>query len=494
MKIDLLGGSYKDKYVQLNSQRTINWYINSSFSEQTEAADTTTGASREQGKERRSLRPLPALTLFASIAGTCGRGAFAINGRGFVVIDNLFYEVYNDSTTTLRGTLSASPTGSTRKVWMGANNENQIMLADNTAGYIFNTSTNVFTQITDADFPGAETLTDQDGYFIVAKDGRVYWSDVLAGLSWTGVNTYTPSYKADKVKAVVSLQESLYNFGESTLEVYFNNGTTFARMNRTSMQYGVVGVATIQVIANTILFVSRYDNGQPQVVQISPNNELTTISEPSIAYQLGKIKNLEDMYAWSFSSPDGHIFYVLTVPGADRTFVYDLTNKEWFEWQTFNGIQYDGTHIYGKCFANHQMFLGGSHFVTSNKDGNIYKLDFDAFTDNGNTIIRQRDTQIYHQEYKSITVHELEIDMNSGSGLLSGQGSEPRLMLQISKNGGKTFGQERMVRLSKHGDYDYRCKVRMLGAARNWVIRLKLSDPIDMSIIGARVRGSVGAY
>ena len=496
MKIDLLGGSYQDKYVQLNSQRTINWYSNSSFSEQTESQETlsSTGNAREQSKERKTLRPLPGLTLFASLEGSCGRGAFAINGHAYVVVDNRFYEVYNDGSTAIRGLLSASPVGTTRKVWFGANNENEIMLADNDVGYIYDMDTTVFSQITDADFPGAETLTDQDGYFIVTKNGRVYWSNVLNGLSWTGVDVYTPSYKADKVKAVVSLQESLYNFGESTMEVYFNNGTTFQRMGRTSIQYGIAGVNTLQVVANSIICVSRYDNGQPQVVQIAPNNEIVTISEPSIAYQIGKVKEIEDMHSFTFTSPDGHIFYVLTLPEADKTFVYDLTTKEWTEWSTFNGVQADGTYLYGKCFANHHMFLQGSHYVTSSKDANIYKLDFNAFTDNGNPIVRQRDTQIYHQEYKLITVHELEIDMNTGSGALTGQGSEPRLMFQISKNGGKTFGQERLVRLSKLGDYDYRCKVRMLGSARNWVIRFKLSDPIDLSIIGARARGSVGAY
>ena len=499
MKIDLLGGSYGDKYAQINSQRTVNWYTAYSQSDQAndkETASDTGRMNREAGKEMRTLKPFPVLTLLASNTGNRGRGAISIRDKGFVVIDNTFYQIYIDGTLTQRGTLSASPNGATNKVWMEANNENQIMLADQDYGYIYNHSTAVFTQITDVDFPGADTLTSQDGRFIVTKNGRVYFSNLLDGLSWDGVNVYTPSYKADKVKAVISLQEEIFNFGEETMEAYFDDETTpFRRMARSSVQYGIIAPESLNLIANTVFLVSRYTGGQPQVIQISPNHEINTISsENSIAWDFGKYQSLEDIYSWTFSAPDGHIFYVLTIPSAEQTLVYDVTTKDWCEWSSKIGSQVDGTPIYGRCLVNHHLFLKGKHIVTSFNNGNIYYLDWEGTTDNGDAVIRQRDTQIFHSEYKQICVHELEVDMNTGVGTLSGQGSNPVMMVQISRNGGKTFGPERFMRLSKHGDYDYRAKLRTLGMARNWVIRFKVSDPINIALIGAKARGSVGSY
>ena len=116
MKIDLLGGSYGDKYVQINSQRTVNWYTAYSQSDQAndkETASDTGRMNREAGKEIRTLKPFPVLTLLASNAGNRGRGAISIRDKGFVVIANTFYQIYVDGTLTQRGTLSASPNGAT---------------------------------------------------------------------------------------------------------------------------------------------------------------------------------------------------------------------------------------------------------------------------------------------------------------------------------------------------------------------------------------------
>jgi hypothetical protein len=498
MKIDLLGGSYQDKYIQINSQRTINWYPAYSYHDQVADSETNSGSgqiNRESGKEIRTLKPTPGLTLFAENAGNTSRGAFSINDRAFFVIDNSFYEVFTDHTLTLRGTLSATLGGSTTKVWMAANNNNEIMLADHQVGYIYNLATNVLTQITDIDFPGADSLTSQDNRFIVSFNGRVYWSDLNNGMSWTGVNVYTPSYKADNVKAVMSLQEEIYNFGSETLEIYFDNGETpFERVSRSSIHYGIIAPETLCLAANTILFTSKFSDGQLQVIQIAPNHELSTVSPPSITYQIGQYEHLEDMYAWTYSAPDGHIFYVLTIPSAEKSLVYDLTTKDWHEWSSYLGDSVTSAPTYGRFIGKHHLFLKGKHLVSSFKDGNIYELDWTTFTENGQPIIRQRDTQIYHAEYKYISVHELELDMTAGLGTLSGQGSTPMMMLQLSKDGGATFQSERLIRLSKRGQYNYHCKMRMLGTAKTWVLRFKVSDPIDIALIGARARGAVGGY
>ena len=498
MKIDLLGGSYKDKYTQINSQRTINWYPTYSHSDQVVDSETNSDTgkfNRESGKELRTLKPTPGLLLHSSNVGAVSRGAFAINGRGFVVIDNILYEVYNDSSVVSRGTLSASLPGGTSKVWMEANNNNEVMLADHDYGYIFNTSTNVLTQITDVDFPGADTLTSQDNRFIVTKNGRVYFSDLNNGTAWTGVNVYTPSYKADQVKAVISLQEEIYNFAENSIEIYYDDGETpFQRVSRSSIQYGIIAPESLQVVANTILCLGKLPNGQPQILQIAPNHEVSLVAPASILYQIGQYQNLSNSYAWSYSAPDGAVFYVLTIPAAEKTFVYDLTTKDWHEWSSKISTQSNGVPTYGRFLGKDHLFLNGKHIVTSFKNGTIYYLDWSTFTENGEAIIRQRDTQIYHSEYKMISVNELELDINTGNGTLSGQGSSPVIMFRVSKDGGKTFLPERFVKLGEHGNYNYRTKIRLLGSARNWVLSFRVSDPIDIAIIGAKAKGSMGAW
>jgi len=79
------------------------------------------------------------------------------------VFGNVLWKEANDGTKTNLGALVTS----TGFVSM-SDNGTQIMIVDGTEGYIFNTVTLVFAQITDVDFLGGNTVTFQNGYFIVS--------------------------------------------------------------------------------------------------------------------------------------------------------------------------------------------------------------------------------------------------------------------------------------------------------------------------------------
>ena len=68
----------------------------------------------------------------------------------FVVHRGILWEVNNAGVATNRGTLLTT----TGRVSMSDNGV-QVMIVDGTYGYIYNTSTNVFAQVTDADFPAS---------------------------------------------------------------------------------------------------------------------------------------------------------------------------------------------------------------------------------------------------------------------------------------------------------------------------------------------------
>ena len=63
-------------------------------------------------------------------------------------------------------------------------------------------------------------------------------------------------------------------------------------------------------------------------------------------------------------------------------------------------------------------------------------------------------------------------------------------MLQVSKDGGKTWGAERWMDMGALGDYKARAKWNRLGMARNWTFRLKISDPVKRVVLGAYVTGA----
>jgi hypothetical protein len=82
-------------------------------------------------------------------------------------------------------------------------------------------------------------------------------------------------------------------------------------------------------------------------------------------------------------------------------------------------------------------------------------------------------------------MHRLELDMESGVGLVTGQGENPQAMLQWSDDGGKTWSNEYWAEIGKIGNYLTRVAWNRLGMFRQRQYRVQISDPIPVAILGA---------
>ena len=487
MIIDLIGGTYEQRFKDWNSQRTINWYPKISKDE-------------EKNKTKISLYPRPGLTEFASVSGQCVRGMFTartlIQERLFAVIDTTLYEVLYDGSMASRGALTAMATGSKSRVYMEINNNSELMIQDTLAGYIFDMVTNTLTRITDIDYPGGNTLAYADGYFIISdNNGRVTFSDLGQGTSWDGFNFFTPSFKPDRVKAVVTFREEIYCFGDATIEVYINDGETpFIRQSRTSIYYGITARDSAAAWHGGVFFLGKSVNGGNEVYMMGTNYALNPISTPAITDKINQYTN-EDAEGFVQCSKDGHIFYYLHLPALNTTLVYDVSTNMWHERQS--SIPYpdtDGSYLQsvyrGKCFAQFKgLNLFGDWY-----SGKIFIEDMSNTTDDDNIRLLRRIGPILHSELKYISVYELEIDMNSGFGTTVDQGSDPTMMFRYSLDGGNTFEPEQLYKLGALGNYDYKVRVPKLGTARNWVIDFSISDPVNIAIMQASMNGSVGSW
>jgi len=67
---------------------------------------------------------------------------------------------------------------------------------------------------------------------------------------------------------------------------------------------------------------------------------------------------------------------------------------------------------------------------------------------------------------------------------------DPQIMLQTSKDFGKTWGTERFASLGKTGEFLRRVRWSRLGRAYAFTFKLKISDPIKRAIIGVYLRAS----
>lgn len=488
MIIDLIGGTYEQKFKDWNCQRTINWY-------------PVVSKDEEKNKTKIALFPRPGLTTFASASGNCVRGLFTArtltSERCFAVIDTSLYEIHYDGSATFISSLDGLISGTKTKVYMEINNNNEMMIQDPAAGYIFDLNNDTLARITDEDYPGGKTLAYSDGYFIISdNNGRVSFCELGSGLDWDGFNFFTPSFKPDAVRAVVTFREEIYCFGDSTIEVYINDGETpFIRQSRTSIYYGLTAPHSVAAWHGGVFFLGKSVNGGNDVYMMGTNYALNPISStPSISAKINEYTN-EDAEGFVECTRDGHIFYHLHLPSAGTTLVYDMTTNMWHERQSQRPFaDADGTNpqdVYrGKCFTQFK----GMNLLGDWYSGKIFKEDDNAVTDDGYIRKLRRIGPVLHNELKYISVYSLELDMNSGFGTTIGQGSDPTMMFRCSLDGGNTFEPEQMHKLGKIGNYDYKVEIRKLGTSRNWVVDFSISDPVNIIIMQAVMNGSVGSW
>ena len=252
MQIDILGGTYEHRFKDWNAQRTINWY-----------PKITDSKSQEKNKTQIALFPRPGLSQLVDLSGEAVRGMYTAltltQERCFAVVGTTLYEITYDGSSTSRGSLTGMATGSNSKVYMACNGNSELFIQDTLAAYVFNLLTNTLTVVSTSDYPNGTTLDYADGYFVISgKDGRVHFSDLNDGQDWPGANFFTPTFKPDKVKAVVTFREEIYCFGDETIEVYINDGSTpFIRQSRTSMYFGLAARDSVAVHQSGVFFLGK---------------------------------------------------------------------------------------------------------------------------------------------------------------------------------------------------------------------------------------------
>ena len=461
--IPVTGPAY-ETVLQQNAQRLINWYLEE---------------DQLGGKHDYILRPTPGLSLFSAIDNkTAIRGMVEHKGVLYVVADNTLYSVDSSGTETSEGTLSTS--SGLVKI---AKSNDQIMIVDGTKGYIYDVEDDTFAEITDGDFPASPTdVTYQDGYFITISDTdqKFYISQINVGTSWNALDFASATADADNLVACLSDHREIWLFGDKSVEVWFNSGNAtfpFERRPGVLLHKGCAARDTVVQVDNTIYWLAKDEQGQSIVVRASGYTP-EVITSRAVSQAIEGYTTVSDAQAYAYR--DGmHEFYVLTFPTENVTWVYDASTQQWHERESLEG------QTYGRHRSNCYAFAYGKHLVGDFNSGNIYQMSTDVFTENSTRIKRVRRTQHVHSNNVLISMYNLVLDVEPGIGLDSGQGSDPQIMLRISKDGGHTWGNELWRTLGKAGIYNHRVKWDFLGIARSWTLEFTITDPVDINILGA---------
>lgn len=467
MEIPFVGGAYTSRSPNLDAQQCINFYP---------------VLDQEGGKSVSALYGTPGLKLFRNLNKAAPvRGLHVMDDKLYAVCGNTLYEIPKNAPLEAKSSTLDTLTG---HVWM-ADNGTQLMIVDGSYGYIYQSGT--LTKISDTDFPTPSSLTYQDGYFIVTKadSDEIYISALNDGTSWAALDFASAEGKPDDATAVLSDHRELWIFGDETTEVFYNSGDSdfpFERIQGAFIEAGIGAPASPAKGDNTVFWLDQYGR-----VLRAEGYTPRVVSTRQIEYQISRYSTISDAIGYVYTQ-EGHVFYVLTFPTANATWVYDITTGFWHERRSYQ----EGSYTDGRHRSNCYAFFDNKPIVGDYVNGKLYELDLDTYTDDGNTIKSIRAAQTIHNDRKFIFFHSLEIEFEAGVGLATGQGSDPQAILDWSDDGGHTWSNEHWRSMGKIGEYTKRAIWRRLGRSRNRIFRVTITDPVKRVIIGAHLEATTG--
>lgn len=467
-----VGGSYTARSAAFDAERCVNMYP--------EAGSPTS-------KSVVMLIGTPGKRLWTTLVGGGIRGLLRFSSSlSLAVCGPNVYKLDTSGVSTLIGSIDSR----TYPVSM-ASNGIQVMIVTGPNGYVVDPIGGSVTQIVDPDFVGADTVQFEDGYFVFNKTGTGQFQITsLYGTDIDGLDFATAEGAPDLLLSLLVDHREVWLFGETSTEVFFNSGNVdfpFERINGAFIEQGCAAKFSPAKMDNTVYWLTADERGYG-TVQRAQGYTPQRISTHAVEFAISQMPRIDDAVAYTYQQ-EGHSFYVLNFPTAQKTWVYDAAVNLWHEraWRD------PSTGVLKQDRAICQMAFAGETIVGDWETGKLYVLDLDYFTDNGDPIPRIRACpHIFSSDYKQQFFASLQVDMQAGVGLTTGQGSDPKAVLQWSTDGGYSWSNELWAPIGKIGERRTRVKWRRLGRSRDRVFRVTITDPVRVVMIGASVQLSEG--
>jgi len=467
-----LGGSFNGRSPSFDAQRTMNLYPEMGES----------GSSRSPV----ALIGTPGLSLWTTLTNGGIRGMIRFDANTSVIVaGQQVWRVNADKTALLMGVVS----NTTGTVSMASNGLIVMLVMGDTLGYFIDPVAGTVTQITDGDFLGGVRVDYIDGYFIWnVPDSGKFQITQLYGTGIDGLDFASAEGSPDNLVSVLVNHREIWLFGESSTEIWYDSGGAdfpLQRIQGAFIENGCAAANSVAKMDNTVFWLSTDDRGQG-IVQRAAGYTPQRVSNHALEAAVNAYSTVSDAVAYTYQQ-EGHSFYVLTFPTAGATWCYDASNGLWHE----RGYRKaDGTMTRHR--SNCQMNFANETLVGDWETGNVYVLDLDTFTDNGDAIERFRICPHVTNNGNYSFYQALELFMQTGTGLQTGQGVDPQAMLQWSDDGGYTWSNEQWADIGAAGEYETRVRWRRLGKSRDRLFKVAVSDPIRVVFTGAALEMAGG--
>lgn len=499
---------------------------------------------KEDDKTQVAVYGTPGLSLLLDLGETPIRGEWKYGDYYYLVHRGNFYQVNNANVATIKGTLSTNA----GRVFI-TNNLTQIMVVDGTYGYIYDIDRDSFFrlyQVTTGTTDGTTTdklvdsgkdfvalgvkkgmivynITDgtkatvtaidsattlsmsedlfptgkayeigtneivtpssvdfTDTYFIVTESGS-YSFQISAtgnGADWDALEYGDADGKPDNLVRVMESNGELVLFGDESTEFHVNtDATDFPYQRIASNEWGLAAKHSAVKYDNGIMFLARNSRMGEVILAQMTGHSPVRVSNSDWENIVNGYSSISNATAYAYVL-DGHPMYRIHFD--QGSWEYDGSTG------VISEIKSTG---HDRHLSNGHMYYLEQNLVTDYASGKVYALDKNVYTDNGEMITRKiRGKHVFSPNFNKVIIDRLQLFMETGVGLETGQGCNPQAILKVSKDGGRSWGSEIWRSFGKIGKYLTRVIYSRLGAGRDWVFEFTITDPVKVVITNTELR------
>lgn len=472
MKIPLTIGAYQARSIIADAQRCINLFIEK---------------NPDDSPFPMTHYPTPGLDLLTTCPVTGPvRGTYtASNGTFFVVVGPNVYTVSSGYGWTQIGTLATN----TGFVSIKDNTLCCVIVDGSANGYVIRLSDNAYGAISATNFFGADRVDYIDTYLIFNRPDTNQFYFTFSNATYEmfiGGTAFDPEDIAaktggnDNIVGVAVMHREIWLIGVQTSEVWFDAGAAdfaFQAMPGAFVEHGCAAVGSIAKYDLALYWLGQDAAGNSIVFQ-GAEYRIKRISTHAIEKDISGYADKSDALGFTYLQ-EGHVFYVLTFPSANVTWVYDISQSQWHRrcWSDADG---NLNRWRANCFApfNNRLVVGDF------QNGNLYGLDLDTYLDAGAPIVRIRSFPHITNENDRLIHRNMIAAMEVGDEMDLSTGDEHFVSLRFSDNAGRSYGTAIQQSLGGTGEYLVSVQWNRLGLARDRVYELSWSAPMKTSLQG----------
>lgn len=428
-------------------------------------------AGPQGGKSPVILRTVPGIRAHATLNGGA-RGIHACKLGLFAVAGNKLYRL------DAGGPAEVGTVPGLGRVSF-ADNGTQLVLSTGGTAYVY---TAALSPMADADIvtrnPGVCAFLDSYIVFVDEGSGRFFSSDLSDATAYDALDFATAEAAPDNLITLAVDHRQLVLVGAQTVELWYNAGATgfpFERVPGGVIEIGGAAKYGIAKQDNSVFWLAsdrtfRRLNGSTPV----------RVSTHGVEEKWRDYARVDDAQCFPFNTM-GHLCIAVRFPSEGACWVYDASTNEWHERESYLDLPWR---------VSASVEWQGLTYVQDDASGSVGVLDGETFTEWGETLraewtytgVWDGGRRVFHQE--------MELGVETGVGLPTGQGSDPMVSLHISDDGGRTYRSITVKSIGRMGEYKRRVRWHRLGSASHRVYKASFSDPVPLTVWDTQLRAS----